>query len=142
MLHVWDDNRQTKSTPDTNYNKQCNVQISQLLFFVYYTVIIGEYFLNIFAEISCEVWSEAQRGRSLRRLHGDAAASIARQACVSPCALVLALLYLERLNACNPDYIASSSPADLFLVSLVWAQFFITILFNILILYLLLHIQQ
>ncbi|CAG9783448.1 unnamed protein product [Diatraea saccharalis] len=70
-------------------------------------------------EISCEVWSVSQRGRSLRRLHADAAAGLARSACVSPCALVLALLYLERLNACNPDYIAATAPADLFLVSLM-----------------------
>lgn len=70
-------------------------------------------------EISCKLWSVSQRGRSLRRLHADAAASIARSACVSPCALVLAILYLERLNACNPDYIANAAPADLFLVSLV-----------------------
>lgn len=70
-------------------------------------------------EISCELWSVAQRGRSLRRLHADAAASIARSACVSPCALVLAILYLERLNSCNPDYIAATAPAELFLVSLM-----------------------
>ncbi|CAD0196591.1 unnamed protein product [Chrysodeixis includens] len=70
-------------------------------------------------EISCELWSVSQRGRSLRRLHADAAASIARSACVSPCALVLAILYLERLNSCNPDYLAAAAPADLFLVSLM-----------------------
>ncbi|KAJ0180218.1 hypothetical protein K1T71_003622 [Dendrolimus kikuchii] len=70
-------------------------------------------------EVSCELWSVAQRGRSLRRLHADAAAGIARSACVSPCALVLAILYLERLNSCNPDYIAAAAPADLFLVSLM-----------------------
>lgn len=60
-----------------------------------------------------------QRGRSLRRLHADAAAGLARSACVSPCALVLALLYLERLHACNPDYLTQATPHDLFLVSLV-----------------------
>lgn len=73
-------------------------------------------------EISCAAWSAAAaegRGRSLRRLHADAAAGVARQACVSPCALVLALLYLERLNACNKDYLANMHPQDLFLVSLV-----------------------
>lgn len=71
------------------------------------------------AEISCEVWSVSQRGRSLRRLHADAAAGIARSACVSPCALVLAILYLERLHTANADYLAATAPADLFLVSLV-----------------------
>ncbi|CAG9095353.1 unnamed protein product [Plutella xylostella] len=70
-------------------------------------------------EISCSLWSDSQRGRSLRRLHLDAAAGIARSACVSPCALVLAILYLERLHACSPDYLAATHPADLFLVSLM-----------------------
>ncbi|KAL0893479.1 hypothetical protein ABMA27_013680 [Loxostege sticticalis] len=70
-------------------------------------------------EISCSLWSIPQRGRSLRRLHADAAARLARGACVSPCALVLALLYLERLHTANPDYLAATPPADIFLVSLM-----------------------
>lgn len=72
----------------------------------------------IVTEISCAVWSETQRGRSLRRLHVDAAARVARGACVSPCALVLALLYLERLHACRPHYLQQAAPHDLFLISL------------------------
>ncbi|XP_045785575.1 protein CNPPD1 [Maniola jurtina] len=76
-------------------------------------------------EISCAAWSEAQRGRSLRRLHADAAARVARSACVSPCALVLAILYLERLKRCNADYLCATSPADLFLVSLMVSNKFL-----------------
>ncbi|CAG4906421.1 unnamed protein product [Colias eurytheme] len=76
-------------------------------------------------EISCEVWSLAQRGRSVRRLHADRAAAIARSACVSPCALVLAILYLERLKRCNPNYLAATPPADLFLVSLMVSNKFL-----------------
>ncbi|KPJ12220.1 Protein CNPPD1 [Papilio machaon] len=76
-------------------------------------------------EISCELWSVAQRGRSLRRLRADAAAGIARSACVSPCALVLAILYLERLKSCNKDYLTSAAPADLFLVSLMVSNKFL-----------------
>ncbi|VVC98580.1 unnamed protein product [Leptidea sinapis] len=76
-------------------------------------------------EISCEVWSGAQRGRSVRRLHADAAARIAHSACVSPCALVLAVLYLERLQRCNPEYLANTAPADLFLVSLMVSNKFL-----------------
>ncbi|XP_022124375.1 uncharacterized protein LOC110999568 isoform X2 [Pieris rapae] len=67
----------------------------------------------------------AQRGHSVRRLHADQAASIARSACVSPCALVLAILYLERLKLCNPDYLTATSPADLFLVSLMVSNKFL-----------------
>ncbi|KAI5634493.1 protein CNPPD1 isoform X1 [Phthorimaea operculella] len=70
-------------------------------------------------EISCEVWSEWQRGRSVKRLHQDSAASISRNACVSPAALVLALLYMERLRSRNPDYLTATAPADLFLITLM-----------------------
>ncbi|KAJ2952422.1 hypothetical protein O0L34_g6726 [Tuta absoluta] len=70
-------------------------------------------------EISCEVWSEWQRGRSVKRLHQDSAASISRHACVSPAALVLALLYMERLRSRNPDYLTATAPADLFLITLM-----------------------
>ncbi|XP_068629767.1 protein CNPPD1 [Battus philenor] len=76
-------------------------------------------------EISCELWSVAQRGRSLRRLRADAAAGIARSACVSPCALVLAILYLERLKTCNKEYLTAAAPADLFLVSLMVSNKFL-----------------
>ncbi|CAK1582378.1 unnamed protein product [Parnassius mnemosyne] len=76
-------------------------------------------------EISCEMWSEWQRGRSLRRLRADAAAGISRGACVSPCALVLAILYLERLKTCNGDYLTAAEPADLFLVSLMVSNKFL-----------------
>ncbi|CAK1552700.1 unnamed protein product [Leptosia nina] len=76
-------------------------------------------------EISCEVWSMAQRGRSIQRLHTDQAATIARSACVSPCALVLAILYLERLKRCNPDYLTTTPPVDLFLVSLMISNKFL-----------------
>ncbi|CAG9585890.1 unnamed protein product [Danaus chrysippus] len=76
-------------------------------------------------EISCSLWSVSQRGRSLRRLHVDAAADIARSACVSPCALVLAILYLERLKRCNPDYLSAAAPVDLFLVSLMVSNKFL-----------------
>ncbi|XP_023941113.2 protein CNPPD1 [Bicyclus anynana] len=76
-------------------------------------------------EISCEMWSDAQRGRSLRRLHADAAARIARSACVSPCALVLAVLYLERLKRCNADYLTAAAPDHLFLISLMVSNKFL-----------------
>ncbi|KAI8435429.1 hypothetical protein MSG28_003736 [Choristoneura fumiferana] len=67
-------------------------------------------------KVSCALWSAAQQGRSLRRLRADAAARLARGACVSPCALVLALLYLERLRTRNPHYLAAAAPAELFLM--------------------------
>ena len=70
-------------------------------------------------ELAAELFSEAQRGRSLDRLHCDDAANISRKACVSPCSLVIALLYLERLKKICPEYLERTASSDLFLVSLV-----------------------
>ncbi|KAJ8967526.1 hypothetical protein NQ314_002841 [Rhamnusium bicolor] len=70
-------------------------------------------------ELATELFSEAQKGKSLERLHCNEAAKISRNACVSPCSLVLAMLYLERLKKCNPEYLDRTAPSDLFLVSLM-----------------------
>ncbi|KAL3269058.1 hypothetical protein HHI36_008141 [Cryptolaemus montrouzieri] len=70
-------------------------------------------------ELAAELFSEAQRGKSLERLHLNTASSISRNACVSPCSLILAMLYLDRLKTRNPDYLERTSPSDLFLVSLM-----------------------
>lgn len=91
-----------------------------------FSVYVTEKIL-LFSELSTEIFSEAQKGKSLKRLYLDDAAELTRNACVSPCSLVLALLYLERLKTCNPDYISNIAPAELFLVSLV--HIFFNILF-------------
>ncbi|KAJ8985003.1 hypothetical protein NQ317_016914 [Molorchus minor] len=70
-------------------------------------------------ELAAELFSEAQKDKSLERLHCYDAAKISRSACVSPCSLVLAMFYLERLKMCNPVYLSRTSPSDLFLVSLM-----------------------
>lgn len=70
-------------------------------------------------ELAAELFSEVQKGKSLERLHYNQAAEISRNACISPCSLVLAMLYLERLKKCNPEYLGKTAPSDLFLVSLV-----------------------
>ncbi|XP_044271588.1 protein CNPPD1 [Tribolium madens] len=70
-------------------------------------------------ELAAELFSEAQRGRSLDRLHCDDAANISRNACVSPCSLVIAILYLERLKKTCPEYLDRTASSDLFLVSLM-----------------------
>lgn len=70
-------------------------------------------------ELAAELFSEPRTGKSLERLHCHDAAKISRNACVSPCSLVLALLYLERLKKCNPDYVQRVAPSELFLISLV-----------------------
>lgn len=47
-----------------------------------------------------------------------------REACISPCAMMLALVYIERLRHRNPEYLQKISSSDLFLISMVcvWAS--------------------
>lgn len=76
-------------------------------------------------ELASELFSEPHTGRSLDRLHCKDAAYISREACISPCTFVLAMLYLERLKACNPEYLQCVAPSQLFLVSLMVSSKFL-----------------
>ncbi|CAG9817292.1 unnamed protein product [Phaedon cochleariae] len=76
-------------------------------------------------ELAAELFSEAHTGKSLERLHLYDAANISRNTCVSPCSLVLAMLYLERLKNRNPGYLEKTVPSDLFLVSLMVSSKFL-----------------
>lgn len=71
------------------------------------------------AELASDLFSEIKQGHSLNLLYCEDVATISRNACVSPCSLVLALLYLERLKKCNIDYLRCVDPSKLFLISLV-----------------------
>ncbi|GFG37092.1 hypothetical protein Cfor_05761 [Coptotermes formosanus] len=77
------------------------------------------------SELAAELFSEVKRGYSLERLDLEEAAVMSRNACVSPCSLVLALLYLERLKTCNPNYLQRVAPSELFLVSMMVASKFL-----------------
>ncbi|XP_018336889.1 protein CNPPD1 [Agrilus planipennis] len=76
-------------------------------------------------ELAAELFSQPQHGHSLERLQCNDAAKISRNACVSPCSLVLAVLYLERLKLINPDYLQQALPSELFLVSLMISSKFL-----------------
>lgn len=47
------------------------------------------------------------------------ATTVSEKACISPCSVVLAVIYMERLKSKNPEYLHTVSPCDLFLVSMV-----------------------
>ncbi|XP_076232755.1 protein CNPPD1 [Calliopsis andreniformis] len=76
-------------------------------------------------ELAAELFTEVKSGRTLERLDVEEASRISRNACVSPCSLVLALLYLERLKDCNPEYLQRVAPSELFLVTLMVASKFL-----------------
>lgn len=58
----------------------------------------------------------------IRKLHKKYAAHVAREACISPCAMMLALVYVERLRHRNPEYLQKISSSDLFLISMMVAS--------------------
>ncbi|XP_043254097.1 protein CNPPD1 isoform X1 [Colletes gigas] len=76
-------------------------------------------------ELAADLFTEVKSGHTLERLDVEEASRISRNACVSPCSLVLALLYLERLKDCNPEYLQRVAPSELFLVSLMVASKFL-----------------
>lgn len=45
-----------------------------------------------------------------------------REACISPCSMMLALVYIERLRHRNPEYLQQISSSDLFLISMVGGE--------------------
>lgn len=68
-----------------------------------------------------KVYSETHRNYSLNNLDLDTISKIRQQ---TPCNLILALIYLERLNALDPQFVKLVSPSELFLVILVSSMTF------------------
>lgn len=58
----------------------------------------------------------------IRKLGHRYASRVARDACISPCALLLGLIYIERLKHKNPNYLQEVSSSDLFLISMMVAS--------------------
>ncbi|XP_077573248.1 protein CNPPD1 [Stigmatopora nigra] len=58
----------------------------------------------------------------IRKLHKEYAVHVSREACISPCAMMLALVYIERLRKRNPEYLQKISSSDLFLISMMVAS--------------------
>jgi len=76
-------------------------------------------------ELAAELYSESKSFKSLDRLRLEEAAKISRNACTSPCSLVLAMIYLDQLKACNPHYVDRVAPSELFFISLMVASKFL-----------------
>ncbi|XP_075685240.1 protein CNPPD1 [Rhinoderma darwinii] len=58
----------------------------------------------------------------IRRLQKKYASHVSREACISPCSMMLALVYIERLRHRNPEYLQQISSSDLFLISMMVAS--------------------
>nr|CAG4643956.1 EOG090X069C [Lepidurus arcticus] len=75
--------------------------------------------------LAVELFSRFDMHESLDRLRMDRAAEVSREACISPCSLMLALIYLDRLRTNNPAYLSSLSSSKIFLVSVLVASKFL-----------------
>ncbi|XP_021968178.1 uncharacterized protein LOC110863231 [Folsomia candida] len=76
-------------------------------------------------KLAVSTFSRRARQDTLDFLDLEQAAEIGRNACVTPTALIMALVYLERLSTNNPAYLGSVKPSELFVVSLLVASKFI-----------------
>lgn len=70
-----------------------------------------------------ELFSETHKGYSLNRLHQVTVDKLE----ISPCSLIMALIYLDRLNATDPKYVRQMTPTELFLLSIVSFYIFLSL---------------
>lgn len=72
------------------------------------------------AHYAAEIFSESHKGHSLNRLNYVTVANLN----ATPCSLILAMIYLDRLQDIDPMYSRKITPTELFLVSMVCFGFF------------------
>lgn len=72
-----------------------------------------------------EKFGETDSNLFLEKLCFEYAAELSREACLSPCSLVVALIYLDRLCQTNPNFVSSIPSSKLFLISVVRTFFFL-----------------
>lgn len=65
-----------------------------------------------------ETFNDTHDGYSLNRLNYSTVGTLHS----TPCSLILALVYLERLKDADPSYTKHVTPTELFLVSMVYIQ--------------------
>lgn len=72
-------------------------------------------------DIAVEIFQKSAPS-PIRKLQKKYAAHVSRESCISPCAMMLALVYIERLRHRNPEYLQKISSSDLFLISMMVAS--------------------
>ena len=58
------------------------------------------------------------------------ASSLCYDACVTPCSIILAFLYSDRLRCKNPDYLEKTSSSQVFLIAMVNNCFALNVKYN------------
>nr|CAG4634785.1 EOG090X069C [Alona affinis] len=85
----------------------------------------GAEFSHSLTSVVVESFGQNDNNLFLEKLCFDYAADLSREACLSPCSLVLALIYLERLCDKNPNFVSSIPSSKLFLISVMMASKFL-----------------
>lgn len=67
------------------------------------------------SDFIADTFSDTHNGYSLNRLNYSTVAQLRS----TPCSLILAMIYLERLKDADPAYTKHITPTELFLVSMV-----------------------
>lgn len=76
------------------------------------------------AEYAAGYFSESHRGHSLNRLNPV----FVTQLDSTPCTLILAMIYLDRLQETDPTFARKITPTELFLVSMVSCVLFLKLI--------------
>nr|CAG4635451.1 EOG090X069C [Artemia franciscana] len=95
---------------------------SKLMFYLYLKSFLRLFFHFLYFTV--DVFRKLGTKQSIEKLTLDRAATISREACISPCSLILAILYLERLTLKNPEYLSKISSSRLFIISVMVASKF------------------
>lgn len=67
------------------------------------------------ADYAADIFSESHRGHSISRLNFVTVGNLN----VTPCSLILAMIYLDRLTVIDPTYAKRITPSELFIVSMM-----------------------
>lgn len=77
------------------------------------------------SDVALELFTKTVPNGGLDVLDMHYAASVSRKACISPCSLILAIMYLDQLRHKNPEYLQNVASCDLFLISMLVASKFL-----------------
>ena len=73
------------------------------------------------AHYAAEIFSETHKGHSLNRLNNVTVANLN----ASSCSLIIAMIYLDRINDMDPMFARRITPTEMFLVSMVCSLIFL-----------------
>ncbi|XP_075789062.1 protein CNPPD1 [Pelodiscus sinensis] len=102
-------------------HQQLSQRVQKRLYYSWDTDCNLDHLSSPVADIAVELLQKAAPS-PIRRLQKKYVCHVSREACISPCSMMLALVYIERLRHRNPEYLQQISSSDLFLISMMVAS--------------------